>query len=82
MEQTDYGKVSREELVRVYHLWKKMIAKNVEKRNEFNQTEQGKELNRERAKMYYERNREKILLKRKAQYGATHGVYEDHGDQE
>jgi hypothetical protein len=66
--QTDYGKVSTEELIRVYHMWKKMIKRNVECRNEFNQSETGKQLNRERAKKYYEEHRDEILAKRKAKY--------------
>ena len=66
--QTDYGKVSTEELIRVYHLWKKLIKKNVERRNEFNQSDEGKELNRMRAKKYYEEHRDEILAKRKARY--------------
>lgn len=63
--QTDYGKVTTEELIRVYNLWKKMTKKNVEKRNEYNQTEEGKQKNRARARVYYESHREIILEKRK-----------------
>jgi hypothetical protein len=66
--QTEYGKVSTEELIRVYHMWKKMIKHNVERRNEFNQSVEGKELNRERAKKYYQEHRDEILAKRKAKY--------------
>lgn len=66
--QTDYGKVSTEELIRVYHMWKKMVKKSVERRHEFNQSEEGKELNRQRAKKYYEEHRDEILAKRKARY--------------
>ena len=65
--QTDFGKVSTEELIRVYNLWKKMTKKNVEKRNEYNQTEEGKEKNRARARVYYESHRELILEKRRKQ---------------
>lgn len=68
--QTDYDKVSTEELVRVYHLWKKMIAKNAEIRNAYNQTPEGKAKNREKAKQYYEAHKEKVLAKRKARYDA------------
>ena len=66
--QTDYGKVSTQELIRVYHLWKKLMKKNIERRNEFNQSDEGKELNRMRAKKYYEEHRDEILAKRKARY--------------
>ncbi len=66
--QTNYGKVSTEELIRVYHLWKNLMKKNIERRNEFNQSAEGKQLNRERAKKYYEEHRDEILAKRKAKY--------------
>lgn len=69
--QTEYGIVNTEELIRVYHLWKKMMKKNIEKRNEFNKTDEGKEVNRQRAKKYYEGHRETILAKRKAKYSAA-----------
>lgn len=69
--QTDYGTVKAAELIRVYGLWKKMIDKQVEKRNAFNQTEEGKQKNRSRAKDYYQRHKEEILAKRKAKYSAT-----------
>ena len=65
--KTDYGMVSVDELIRVYHQWKKMVKKNIEKRNEYNQTEEGKQKNRERARVYYESHRELILEKRRKQ---------------
>jgi len=65
---TDYGKVSTDELLRVFHMWKKMIAKGNERKCEFNQSEQGKEKNRANAKKYYEKHKEEILAKRKVYY--------------
>ena len=73
---TEYGKVSTDELLRVYHLWKKMIEKTIERRNEFNQTEEGKQKNRANAKNYYQRNREKILEKHKIRYENKKNQYQ------
>ncbi len=63
--QTEYGEQEIEEVIRCYNLWKALMKKNIEKRHEFNQTEEGKQKNRERAKIYYERNRDLILEKRR-----------------
>ena len=65
---TQYGDVPLEKLIHHYAVYREQEKKKAEKRNEFNQTEEGKELNRSRAKSYYERNRELILAKRKAKY--------------
>ena len=66
--QTDHGEQEIEEVIRCYNLWKNLMLKNIDRRNEYNQTEEGKTKNRERAKVYYERHKEEILAKRKAKY--------------
>lgn len=65
MVQTEYGDVEIPELVRCYNLWRAMMIKHNEIRKKYNQTEEGKTKNRERAKVYYEKNKELILKKRK-----------------
>ena len=74
--KTDYGMVSSDELIRVYHMWKRMTAKQVGHRNRYNQTAEGKEKNRENAKLYYERHKEEILAKKKARYQAKKEEYQ------
>ena len=66
--QTEYGLVDINELIRGYNIYRRNDARNQERRREFLQTDRGKEYNRERAKAYYERNKETILEKRKKQY--------------
>lgn len=68
--QTDFGELEIEEIIRCCNLWKHSMARNNEKRFEFNQTEQGKTRNRTNAKSYYQRHKEEILAKRKAAYEA------------
>ena len=65
---TQFGNVSVDELVRVYQNHKQSIQKAVERRRDWLQTDQGKQYNRDRAKSYYERNKEAILEKRKTMY--------------
>lgn len=65
---TSFGDVPLEKLVKHYEAEKKREQKKAEKRLEFLQTDAGKEWNRSKAKAYYERNREKVLAKRKAIY--------------
>ncbi len=62
---TNYGDQEIEEVIRCYNLWKTLAAKGNQKRSEYNQTEEGKIKNRLNAKAYYQRNREKVLAKRK-----------------
>lgn len=64
--QTEVGEYEQEEIVRGFVLWKNLIQKANTKRWEKNQTEEGKAMNRARSKAYYERNKEKVLAKRKA----------------
>jgi Zn-finger nucleic acid-binding protein len=66
MVQTTYGDVEIPELVRCYELWRGMITKQNEIRRKYNQTEEGKTKNREKAKDYYEKHKQEILQKRKA----------------
>lgn len=65
---TPYGNVSLGELLRVYDTHKKSNLRHQAKRHAFNQTEQGKELNRNRAKAYYHTHREEVLAKAKERY--------------
>lgn len=66
--QTEYGEQELDEVIRCYNLWKKMMAKNIGRKNEWNQTDEGKNKNRQNAKSYYQRHKEEILAKRKASY--------------
>lgn len=65
---TSFGEVPLETLVKRYESERQREAKKYEKRLEFIQTDEGKAWNRAKAKAYYERNKEKILLKRKEIY--------------
>lgn len=68
--QTEYGEQDLEEVVRCFHLWKKLLADHNERRHQYNQTEQGKKKNRDRAKQYYERKKEEILQRKRDKYQA------------
>lgn len=70
---TDYGEQEIEEVIRCYNLWRKSMTKHNEIRHEYNQTEEGKTKNCQRAKNYYERHREEILAKRKLRYRSSDG---------
>jgi len=63
--QTEVGEYEQEEIVRGFVLWKRLMERANNKRWEKNQTEEGKIENRARSKAYYERNRDKVLAKRK-----------------
>ena len=65
---TEYGNVTLERLLEVYHSYKKQENRKNEKRKEFLQTPEGKEQNRQRAKSYYERNKEVIREKARSKY--------------
>ena len=67
---TQFGDVPLDTLVKRYEMEKKRDAKKYEKRLAFLATDEGKEWNRERAKSYYQRNKEAVLAKRKAWYQA------------
>jgi hypothetical protein len=67
---TSFGEVPLDVLVKRYELEKKRDVKKYERRIAYLQTDEGKEWNREKAKAYYERNKEKVLAKRKAMYEA------------
>lgn len=64
--QTAYGEMTIPELVRYYEMWRAMMIKHNENKNKYNQTDEGREKNRERAREYYDRNRDKVLEKRRA----------------
>lgn len=68
--QTDHGEQEIEEVIRCYNLWRNLIVKNVERRNEFHKTEEGKQQNRANSKNYYQRHREEILEKRRIKYAS------------
>ena len=65
--KTEFGDVSIDELVRVYCVHKKANLRHQAHRHLFNQTERGKQLNRERAKNYYYTHRNEILQLRREQ---------------
>lgn len=65
---TSYGDISIERLRHLYETYKRNEDKKAEKRKVFLQTEEGKVWNRQRAKEYYEKNRETIKAKAKAKY--------------
>lgn len=69
--QTDYGEQEIAEVIRCYNLWRKMMTKQNEIRYQYNQTDEGKEKNRAKAKEYYEKHREEILEKRKLRYSSN-----------
>ena len=79
--QTDYGEQELEEIVRCYNLWKKLISNNVQRRNQKQQTQEGKLKNRENSKSYYERHREQILAKRKQRYDARKNTQKSVGQE-
>lgn len=68
--KTEFGDVTLEELLRVYILHKNANLRHQAKRHLFNQTERGKQLNRERSKKYYYEHRAEILQQRKEDYEA------------
>jgi hypothetical protein len=67
---TSFGEVPIDVLVKRYELEKKRDAKRYEKRMTYLQTDEGKAWNREKAKAYYERNKVKVLAKRKVFYAS------------
>jgi len=73
---TAYGEVSLDTLIHNYEVYRSLDKRRQEKRREFLQTEEGKKYNRERAKAYYERNKEKVREKNRNRYTAKH-----HGEQ-
>lgn len=64
--QTAYGEMTVAELVKYTEMWKAMAAKHNDYKKVYNQTEQGREKNRERSKVYYERHRDQVLEKRRS----------------
>jgi hypothetical protein len=65
---TSFGEIPLDVLVKRYENEKQREVRRYEKRLEFLQTDAGKEWNRVKAKAYYERNKAKVLAKRKATY--------------
>ena len=63
--KTAYGEMTVAELVKYTEMWKAMAKKHNDLKCKYNQTDEGKEKNRERARDYYERNRDKVLEKRR-----------------
>ena len=66
MVKTAYGEMTIEELVKYTEMWKSMCEKHNQIRRKYNQSDEGKMKNRQRSKEYYERNREKVLEKRRS----------------
>jgi len=62
--KTSYGEVTLETLIRVYET----SRKHSQKRDDWFKTEEGKAYQRQKAKQYYEKNREKVLAKRAEAY--------------
>ena len=56
--------VTLEQLVQIYNKQKEHLAK----RREWFKTEEGREYNRQKAAVYYDRNKEKVLAKAKTRY--------------
>jgi hypothetical protein len=65
---TAFGEVDESVLVHHYELYKKNEKKKYEKRLQYLTTDEGRDWNREKSNSYYERNKDKILEKRKAKY--------------
>lgn len=65
---TSFGEVSLDKLVKYYETYKRNEDKRLEKRHEVLQTPEGKAINRARAKAYYDKHKDDILAKRKANY--------------
>ena len=64
--QTDYGEQEIEEVIRCYNLWRKQVTKLNEIRWAYNQTDEGKQKNRDRSKAYYEKHKDEIKARRLA----------------
>jgi len=62
--KTSYGEVSLETLVKVYET----SRKHSQKRDDWFKTDEGRAYQRQKAKAYYERNKEKVLAKRAEAY--------------
>ena len=65
---TSFGEIPLETIVKRWEAEKKRDKKKAEKRLAFLQTDEGIEWNRNRSKLYYEKHREEVLARRKAQY--------------
>jgi hypothetical protein len=66
--ETKFGPVTLEKLIHVYEISKAHDLKRTAAQLEFLKTEEGKQLNRARAKAYYEKNRDKIREKNRNRY--------------
>ena len=66
--QTSLGLVDLETLIHTYEVYKRHDARRQEKRREFLQTEQGKIYNRQKAKAYYEKNKDAIRERNRIRY--------------
>lgn len=62
---TAFGEVEMADLIHCYEISKKAAERKYEKRLDFLLSDEGKEWNRKKAKAYYEKNKEKVLAKRK-----------------
>lgn len=67
---TSHGDVPLDKLVKRYEAMVAREKRHYEQRKEFLSTDEGKQWNREKAKSYYERNRDIVLARRKAAYQA------------
>jgi len=66
---TEFGTVSIDEVVRVYNMVKRRDRRAAERRNAIiANNDELKEKCRDRARSYYDRNKEAILAKRKESY--------------
>lgn len=65
---TEFGEVPIDVLVKRYESEKKREARKYEKRLAFLQTDAGKEWNRAKAKLYYEKHKAEVLARRKDWY--------------
>ena len=63
--QTDFGFVPLDRLIKIFNSYQRQANKHMEKRSEFLKSEEGKVYNKVRARDYYKKHREEILVKRK-----------------
>lgn len=67
---TSFGEIPLDKVIKRYEAIVAQEKRKYERKMEFLQTDEGKQWNREKAKSYYERNKEFVLAKRRAAYQA------------
>lgn len=74
---TQVGDIPISRLVHQYEMYVAAEKRKAIRRNEFNQTEKGREINCCRYKRYYEKNKERVKEKNKARYYAKKAEAEE-----